>query len=375
MSRSSFPTPKVLLLLAALPLAGCQTVSNIFEGGRADHRNAGRLPPLEVPPDLTRPAQGDRFHVPELGTATTLSEFDRKRQAKPQAGEGAVLPVVDRVRIERAGTERWLVVPSPPERVFPFVREFLLEAGHVIALERPESGLIETEWAEIRPRVPEGGIRGLFDRILTSVRSSGLRDKYLVRLDRGTAPDTTEVYISHRGLEEVQISPAANQFMWQPRPSEPELEAEMLRRLMVRFGVPEAVAKARVVEPPQFRARLSKGPDGATLLVVDDDFDRAWRRVGLALDRLGFSRDDQDRSKGLFFVRYADVDAAPQKPGMLSRLAFWRTETTARKAEQFRIQVAGFEAGSRIQVLTGAGTADRSETAARILKVLFEQLR
>lgn len=371
----------IVLLAASAVLAGCQTVSGLVDGNRGDYRSSGRLPPLEVPPDLARPTADNRFNVPEVGGAAsaTFSEFDKQRKGKPTASASAgLLPEVEKVRIERAGNERWLVLPVPPEKVWPLMREFWLEAGFVIAVETPEAGVLETDWSETRPKVTEGGIRGLFDRVLSSVRSSGLRDKFRTRLERG-AGGSTEVFVSHRGLEEVQVGSNTQEFKWQSRPRDVDLEGEMLRRIMVRFGTPEAVARSGVAQsqaPAAARARIVKTGDGAASLAVSDDFDRAWRRVGLALDRIGFTVEDRDRSKGLYFVRYADTDAAPQKEGYLSRFAFWRGDTaTPRKAEQFRIVVGKAEEGSRVQVLNRDGGSDSSETAQRILTVLLEQLR
>ncbi len=371
----------IVLLVASSVLAGCQTVSGLVDGNRGDYRSSGRLPPLEVPPDLARPAADNRFNVPEVGgsASATFSEFDKQRKGKPTASASAgLLPEVEKVRIERAGNERWLVLPVPPEKVWPLMREFWLEAGFVIAVETPEAGVLETDWSETRPKVTEGGIRGLFDRVLSSVRSSGLRDKFRTRLERGTG-GSTEVFVSHRGLEEVQVGSNTQEFKWQSRPRDVDLEGEMLRRIMVRFGTPEAVARSGVAQsqaPVAARARIVKTGDGAASLAVSDDFDRAWRRVGLALDRIGFTVEDRDRSKGLYFVRYADTDAAPQKEGYLSRFAFWRGDAaTPRKAEQFRIVVGKAEEGSRVQVLNRDGGSDSSETAQRILTVLLEQLR
>jgi outer membrane protein assembly factor BamC len=280
------------LLAAVSGLAGCQTVSGLFDGQRGDYRNTGRLPPLEVPPDLARPNADTRFNVPDIGGSATFSEFDKQRKGKPAtAGATGLLPQVEQTRIERAGNERWLVVPGAPEKVWPLVREFWLEAGFLIAVETPEAGVIETDWSENRPRVQEGGIRGLFDRILSTVRSTSTRDRFRTRLERG-ADGTTEVFVSHRGMEEVQVGTNSSEFKWQVMPSNSDLEAEMLRRIMVRFGAPEAVARASIAQsqgPAPARARIVKAGDGSASLAVSDDFDRAWRRVGLALDRVGFT--------------------------------------------------------------------------------------
>ncbi|MBY0439891.1 MAG: outer membrane protein assembly factor BamC [Burkholderiales bacterium] len=368
------------MLASVAALGGCQTVAGVLGGQGPDYRNTGRLPPLEVPPDLARPTADTRFNVPDVGGASaTFSEFDKLRKGKPTAsGAAGVLPQVDKTRIERAGNERWLVVPGAPEAIWPLLREFWLEAGFLIAIEIPEAGVMETDWSENRPRVVEGGIRGLFDKLLSTVRTTSSRDRFRTRLERG-AGGTTEIYVSHRGMEEVQVGTNSPEFKWQLRPSDNDLEAEMLRRIMVRFGAPESVAKASVAQslaPAAARARIVKDAAGGASLAVADDFDRAWRRVGLALDRVGFTVEDRDRSKGLYFVRYVDTDAAPQKEGYLSRLAFWRGDAVVpRKAEQFRILVGNAEGGSRVQVLNRDGGSDRSETAQRILTVLLDQLR
>ncbi len=371
-----------LILATALGLGGCQTVSGLLDNSGGDYRKSSRLPPLEVPPDLVRPNADNRFNVPEVGTSAasaTFSEFDKQRKGTPAAGSTSVLPQVEKTRIERSGNERWLVVPYMPEKVWPLVRQFWLESGFLLAVETPEAGLLETDWSESRPRVSEGGVRGLFDRLISSARSTSTRDRFRTRLERG-ADGSTEIYVSHRGMEEVQVGVNSPEFRWQQRPSDVDLEAEMLRRIMVRFGTSESVAKASVAQskgPGAARAQIVKGSDGTATLSVVDDFDRAWRRVGLALDRVGFTVEDRDRSKGLYFVRYADTDAAPQKEGYLSKLAFWRGDATVpRKAEQFRILVGNADGGTTsVQVLNREGAADRSETAQRILTVLLEQLR
>ena len=154
----------------------------------------------------------------------------------------------------------------------------------------------------------------------------------------------------------------------------------MLRRLMVRFGVQEARAQAdlqRASATP--KARLAKGADGVSHLAIDDQFDRAWRRVGLALDRVGFTVEDRDRSKGLYFVRYVDPDADANSKkasgGLLSSLAFWRSDDPKARNAQFRIAVKDTPSGSEVNVLNNDGQLDRSQTANRILTLLYEQLK
>jgi outer membrane protein assembly factor BamC len=369
-------------------LGACGSTGEFFVGGKVDYKIAGKLPPLEVPPDLTAPARDNRYAVPEGGkAATTLSGYQAERaQARP--GTGAVLPAAEGVRVAREGNQRWLVVDSPPEKLWPLVKEFWQESGFLLRQEMPESGIRETEWAENRATVPESWLRRTLGGLFDSLHSTSERDKYRTRLER-TPTGGTEVYISHRGM--VQINTAAEGYDgsstlgWQARPADPELEAEFLRRLLVRLGTPEVQAKAMLAAaaPPQ-RAALKKGLDGQELLEVFEPFDRAWRRVGLALDRVGFTVEDRDRQKGMYFVRYADPEAEMErKKGAFSWLAFWRTDEPKVKAEQYRVAVSAqtgdtrdnSQDNSRVQILDKSGAVDASPTSRRILTLLHEQLK
>jgi outer membrane protein assembly factor BamC len=179
-------------------------------------------------------------------------------------------------------------------------------------------------------------------------------------------------------MEEVYTSTSKDETRWQPRPANPELEAEMLRRLMVSLGAENKRAEASVAaakaEP---RARLASNNEGSGSLEVYERFDRAWRRVGLALDRVGFTVEDRDRSKGLYFVRYVDPDANLKKgTGWLDKLSFWKSSEPAGSGKpQYRIHVSESGENSVVQVLSSEGGTDKSETAKRILSLLYQQLQ
>lgn len=347
---------------------------------KIDYKAATKLPPLEVPPDLTRPGADDRFAVPETGNArgaASASELSRERTTRAQPGETTVLPSREGVRVERAGTQRWLVVPGTPEQIWPIVKTFWQETGFIVNIERPEAGVMETDWNENRAKVPDGPVRGFLGRMLDTLYSSGERDKFRTRLEPGIQAGTTEVYISHRGMEEVYTNASQDNTRWQPRKPEPELEAEMLRRLMVRFGVEQDQAKQRFAaarEVPQ--AKLDQAREGGNKLALNEQFDRAWRRVGLALDRIGFTVEDRDRANGLYFVRYIDPDAdnKEKSKGWMSRLKFWGS-SDVRKNERFRILVKEAAGGTEVNVLNPEGGPESSDTAKRILTLLYEQLK
>ncbi len=368
----------IACLAAAAALAACGTLE--LPTKKIEYKSAGKLPPLDVPPDLTRPTGDERFVVPDAGArgAATYSAYQRDREGRRDpTGSGVVLPAQGDARVERAGTQRWLVIKGDPQKLWPAVKDFWQEIGFIVNVEMPEAGVMETDWAENRARVPDGFIRNTLGKLLDSVYSTSERDKFRTRLERGGEPGTTEVFISHRGMEEVYTSLAEDETKWQPRPSNPELEAEMLRRMMVRLGVPDERARSQVAgiqAPP--RATLQKGGDGAAL-AMNEQFDRAWRRVGLALDRVGFTVEDRDRSKGVYFVRYIDPEIdnkSAENKGWLSRLKFWGS-SDPKKAEQYRVLVKDMGDRAEVNVLNKDGAREQSATANRILTLLHEQLK
>ncbi|MGV3628656.1 MAG: outer membrane protein assembly factor BamC [Betaproteobacteria bacterium] len=370
----------VAAVAAGLVLAACGTVE--IPTKKIDYKSTTKLPNLEIPPDLARPGSDERFAVPDSGAGkgtATFSDFNKDRASRPQvASAQAVLPNVENVRIERAGTQRWLVVPGTPEQIWPAVKEFWQQTGFVVNVETPEAGVMETDWSENRAKIPETGIRGFVGRALDSLYSTSERDKFRTRLERGAQPGTTEIYVSHRGMEEVYINEYQDQLRWQPRKPDPDLEAEMLRRMMIRLGVDGERAKTQVasakLEP---QAKLNKGGAAGSMLALNDQFDRAWRRVGLALDRVGFTVEDRDRSKGLYFVRYIDPDAdikTTEEKGWFSKLKFWGN-TKIQSKEQYRILVQADGSGAEVRVLDKDGTREQSDTANRILTLLYDQLK
>lgn len=368
------------ILAASAALTGCSTT---LETKKIDYKSAGKVPPLDVPPDLTAATPDDRYVVPDVSPrgSATLSAYNQERQGPAaQSGTGDLLPNLADVKVERAGSERWLVVKATPEQVWPVVRDFWQELGFIIKTERPEAGIMETDWAEDRAKIPQDPIRNILGKVLDSLYSTAERDKFRTRLEPGKEPGTTEVYISHRGMYEViKGGDGGNSTVWEPRPPDPGLEAEMLRRLMVRFGVEENRSKALLTASKEVeRAKITRAADGETTLTLEDAFDRAWRRVGLALDRVGFTVVDRDRSKGIYYVRYVDPEADLDKKkdaGWFSKLAFWRSKDKQTAPEQFRVVVSDSAAGSLVKMQDKAGTPDKSETAGKIINLLYEQLK
>jgi outer membrane protein assembly factor BamC len=366
---------RALAVVAIVAVAGCESTS---VSKRIDYKSDARAPALEIPPDLNTPQYDDRYTV-NANTASGLAA----QSGRPRAVEGIAVNATPDARIVRAGNERWLVVKATPIEAWNTMRKFWTDIGFVLAVEQPTLGIMETDWAENRVNMPSGVIEGVIGKVADVFFNSYKRDKFRTRLEQGTEPGTVDIYISHRGAEQVPTTMIDNRtpaaFVWAVMPPDPGLEAEMLGRAMVRFGAPTQTASAAVqsatTTPGPERARLEREASGGYQLVVDDGFDRAWRRVGLALDRVGFTVIDRDRSKGTYFVRYADPesDGAKKEKGFLDKLAFWKSDTP--NIEQYRITVAEASPRSLVTIQDPNGAPDKSATGEKILSLLRDQLK
>lgn len=355
------------------------------------YKSSRSVPPLEIPPDLSSANVGDNYPVPENPAAgsTTYSEYASGGN-RPASIKNTVLPQLDNVRIERSGDERWLVINATPGQIWPRARDFWLQQGFLINKEDPSVGIMETDWAEQRDEFP-GGLFSFMRKFSTALYGAATRDKFRTRLERGVEPGTTEVFISHRGAEEIlpenRTRPVGSADeapkVWQPRPADPELEAEMLHRMLIAFGMDEQRARQVVLQTPEKleRARIVRDNEGGKALSLQENFSRAWRRTGLALDRVGFTVEDRDRSRGLYFVRYVnpDLDVGGEKSkGFFSKLKFWGDDDRDTTKDEYQISLVGGRDGdntTEVLVLNKQGEPDKSDTADRILSLLHEQLK
>jgi len=378
-----------LLPMALVTLSGCSSVSEMLEPEKIDYKSVGKTTKagskLEVPPDLTQTKGDSRYAVGEnsKGSATASSFNEQRKSTSVKPVEGKVAPSSDPVagiRVERAGSQRWLVSKQAPDVLWPLIKEFWQESGFLMVLETPEAGVMETDWAENRAKIPQDFIRNSIGKVFDSLYSTGERDKFRTRLER-TPDGGTEIYISHRGAAEVVTGQMKEKTLWTSRPSDPELEAEFLGRLMARLGNEDkpATAKAAVesAKPAQDRTKLVKDASGS-FLVVEEGFDRVWRRVGLALDRVGFTVEDRDRTRGLYFVRYidqaADAEVKKSEPGFFSRL--FSSKDDKKGAQRYRVLVkSSSDAKTQVSVLDEQGEVAKGSNADRIITLLNDQLK
>jgi outer membrane protein assembly factor BamC len=355
-----------VIALAVAMVAGC----SVLQEDKVDYKSAKRGSTLEVPPDLTQLSRDARYQVP--GNVVTASGYQAAQPAATDGSSTAANRVGD-VRIERAGNQRWLVVDRPAEKLWGPVRDFWQENGFNLERNDEKLGIMETDWAENRAKLPQDFIRQTLGKLVDGAYSTGEMDRFRTRLERGGA-EKTEIYISHRGMIEVYSNEQKDQTKWQPRPSDTELESEFLRRLMVKLGVSEAQAKAELAAVPAQAAARVVTVNNQPAIQLDDGFDLAWRRVGLSLDRTGFTVEDRDRGQGTYFVRYVTPGKGGDgKPGFFGRL--FSSSTPETKPTQYRVMVRSSENRSTVSVLDSQGTPETAENAQRILKILADDLK
>lgn len=424
-TRLLHSTPlRVATVTLCLSLGGCTVIGDWFSHGDTDYKGASkRTQPLEVPPDLTQ-LQRDSRYLPQ-GGVVTASDLGKTADGSPAtpaqpgvapapANPEVALNAAGNLHLERNGDQRWLTTQEAPENVLPKVRAYWQSQGFTLTTDEPKTGLLETDWKDSRAKLPSEGIRGIFSTLVNSLSDSGLRDRYRTRLER--RPDGgTEIHVTHFGAVEQltgkTTSVQSADTTWVPRPSDPGLEATQLSQMMLslaglsdtnvaaakhsifHFGEDDTAASGAAGSRPipsaattrpaaggtgpngAARAHVVTGQAGATM-EVEDNFDRSWRRIGLALDHGGFTVEDRDRAQGLYYVRYVDAkEAAREEPGFFSKITSWFGKSNSSAVGKYRISIKAPGDTATVTVLNDQGQPDNSENAQRIVALLVDELK
>jgi len=363
------------LFMSSMLMTACSNLNELM--GREDsidYKSTRRGVPLTIPPDLTQAAADPRYRAPD-GSAT-FSEYQQQLGADQPLTRGAnVLPQRDDMRVERDGDMRWLSIDLPPEAVFPKIVDFWTEQGFTLRTNNPQTGLLETDWAENRAKIPESWLRSAIGMVFDNVWDSGERERFRTRIER-VADSRTEIFVSHEQMLEKRVGTDQTQVQWEHGKQDPGLNAMMLARMLAYLGADADRARTLVAQAEQSRQqpRVETVTVGSSVeLRIDEPFDRAWRRVGLALDAGGFAVDDRDRSAGDFYVRYLDTDTGEKReqPNIFSRL--FGSDNPV-QAVQYRVHLANQGAQTLVTVLNAQGQRDASPTAQRLLAVLSKQI-
>jgi outer membrane protein assembly factor BamC len=376
---------KTLPALALVMLSGCFSMpesDEVLPDRKVEYKRAREAgQELEVPPDLSSSSIRNEYDIPSSGA--TYSDYAGGGGAQPaaQPGSGRVLPQIDNVQVRRDGDRRWLVIKDVPDNVWLKVTDFWHQNGILLVEQDPEVGIMVTDWVENRADIKSDIITNTMRMFVDGLYSAATRDQFRVRLERGPGRGTTELFLTHRGMQEDLVtSPTGSggeRTVWVPRDTDHGLEAEMLRRLMVYMGVEDRKASrslAKKSTTQTTRSQLVRNKN-QIVLKVNEEFDRAWRLTGVALDRIGFAVEDRNRSDGIYYVRYNDPSRDVDDPGLLSKLAFWRDDDAFDKENRYQVSLKPDRDITNIMVKNDQGVLENSETAARILTLLHEQLR
>ena len=385
-------------------VAGCSSPSPTKVDYKSDSKSKGVS--LAVPPNMLDET-ADQRSLPPQGGATSLSALQQVQQAAPSTD--VVAPPVVGMHIQRDGTESWLVIDSrKPAEIWPQVRRFWQEQGFLLVVDQRNKGVMETDWNETHPQINDGLIRSVISKAMGNSYVTAERNKFRTRLD--AAPNGgTYVFISQKGMREALTGPANDSSKWEPKPNDPALETEYLKRLMAVLGQNELRARngepliaaddSPAAKPKEEKAdakaakkaaaiaaqnvalasqgpsdTMSAEPGSPTEVTLGEPYDRSWLRVGLALDRANFTIDDRDRTKGLYFVRYVDPkDLSAAEQGFWSQVFHGKKE---KLAKQYRVNVKALTVDqTRVAVVDANGAIDMSSPARQIMALLSTQLR
>ncbi|MBV8272985.1 MAG: outer membrane protein assembly factor BamC [Cupriavidus sp.] len=394
-------------VLALSLIAGCSSINEAMQPDKIDYKSQGKkTASLDIPPDLTKLEGDRRYTVPDAAGTSTLSNYNQANKTREAtAPTDNVLPNAQGIRMERDGNQRWLVIGNGmrADQLWESLRGFWQENGFLLTQDSPETGIMETDWAENRAKIPQDFIRNTIGKVFDGLYSTSERDKFRTRVERAQNGQL-EVFISHRGAQEQLTGVDKSQTVWTPRPADPELEAEFLSRLAQRLGVQKEQADQMAKNPtpagigtaaaqPAAPSGTASGigaaaatgaaaasgsksflaqVNGAPVLQLPEPFDRAWRSVGLSLDRVNFTVEDRDRAQGLYYVRYVDPKTTVDDRGFFGKL--FTKPNDGKTAKKYRVALKGSGTGTTVTVLNDAGQPENSEIGKRILTLLDEQL-
>lgn len=359
-------------LVLGLSMTACSTWDDLMTAEQVDYKSTVRGEPLALPPDLSREQIRPQFstHDGEASAVAYNKALDKAQ--KQRAAAGGVLPQNNEMRVIRSGDKRWLEIDRDASIVYKDIIGFWTNEGFTINRDDPQVGLVETDWAENRAKIPGNFLRRALGSLIDVVSDSGERERFTTRLERVNGK--TEVYIRHERMEETQMDRDGTVFKWLPAPEDQELNAIMLSRLMAYMGLPKEQAEQAVASPEDAQITQAKANfvEGQVALSVSDSRENTYRLLGQALTSTGFTIDKSDVNSGSYVVRYLDTDTGEKRKAanIISRL--WGDKGNLSPVP-YTVNVSGNATQSIITVRDEAGNMDSSETARRILTVIRER--
>ena len=361
-------------LLSLTVLAGCNVMDEVIgDTEQVDYKSTVRGDPLSLPPDLSSTQIKPSYQAP--GGYASANEYNKAlAKANRDSAAGAkVLPDTPGLKIRSSGDNRWLEVSQDAGRVYPKLIDFWVDSGFTINKDNPQAGLIETDWAENRAKIPGSLLNRALGAIVNMVADSGERERFRTRIER--ANGATLVYINHERMVETPMDRDGTTFKWLPAKEDPGLNAAMLSRLMVFLGASRQQAEAQVRQSAAAAAAPQRPmvlADSAALPLQMNQ-SQAYATVGSAINSAGFKVDSSDPQAGTYVVRYLDTDTGEKREAanFVSRL--WGDKGNITPLP-YTIAVTSEGSQSLVTVRNEQGQHDNSPTARRILTVLGERM-
>ncbi len=355
-----------LACASVLVLSACQSLS--FDvGDTIDYKSNKSINALEIPPGLSSPDY-DTTYAAIPGGSVSAAALAR---GEAQGNSRAVLPVNAGSQIMSSGNVRWLQVRAPAEAIWPKLQEFWNVMGFTVKTDEPRVGIMETDWAENKAEIPMDGIRKALGKTFEGMWDAGSRDRYKLRLER-PAGGVTNIYLSSERAEEF-VSDTGTK--WEYKPAKPEVEGEMLNRLMIflQGGDPShgsrnaAVPEAALTAVPIAMTTLE---GGYPALSVGGRANDVWVRTGVMLGRIGMNIEDQQPAKGIYVATYGGDPGRGEKQGFFSRM-FKSDRQIVKTGSRYQIMIADAGNSSVITV----GDADGSPLKPKAAQGVLERLK
>ncbi|MDD5394755.1 MAG: outer membrane protein assembly factor BamC [Thiothrix sp.] len=353
----------ILIASSVLVLSACQSL-DFDVGDRIDYKNNKSINALEVPPDLSAPDYDPTYSAMPGGSvsASALARGEARHNSR------AVLPVNAGIQLMSNGNVRWLQVNAPADAVWPKLQEFWRVMGVDIKRDEPRVGIMETDWAENKAEIPLDFIRKALGKAFEGMYDAGSRDRFKIRLERPSA-GATNVYLSHERAEE-HVSGTGTK--WEYKPSKPELEGEMLNRLMIFMQGGDASRNAAPIPEASLTSvpvAMTQLEGGYPALMVGGGANDVWVRTGVMLGRIGLSIEDQQRGKGVYVATYQGDTDRGEKQGFFTRM-FKSDRDVMKIGSHYQVMIA--DAGNRSVITIGDvdGTPLKAGAAQSILERL-----
>ncbi|GAA5445766.1 outer membrane protein assembly factor BamC [Microbulbifer sp. NBRC 101763] len=273
------------LCISSLTLAGCGVFGNdgYFRDRSNDYQQADSLAPLQIPEGINAKHQEELYEIPQIaGNELEQSDFEVPRPQALSVNAGT-----ERVKIQKLGSNRWVLVSQPPAEVWPQLHYFLRSSGLHVEMSDASTGIMETAW-------------------MTFNESPETKDKYRLQIETGVQPDTTEIHVRH--LSVAADAPVGGSVNWPQRSSSPEREGWMIDEMSTSLATESTGASASLVAQAiggsTVKVQLREPVGHEPYISMGLEMERAWATVAHAVNAGGYRLHREDSDIGLFYVTY-----------------------------------------------------------------------